>query len=348
MKCCINCFKDLHIRETIENYGIIGDCDFCSSKDISVSEISNTPNDISEMILALIQIYSVAEDVSAKFLKEVLRDDWDIFSGGSEVIQALTIALCSPEIAANSDIFTHKVNIPQLSEAEFLTDYGVVGELTWKEFSNSIKYNNRFHSNKFNPDVFASFLSTAVTVCPEGTHFFRARIAQNSDGFSADDMYGPPKEKRCAGRVNPEDIGVLYLSSDEKTVLNETRVNAYDYVTIGTFRTKQKIRIVNLSNIAKISPFMYTGDLERFAANRKVFQEIALEIAKPLRRSDSILEYLPTQFISEFVKSQGYDGVAYESTLRRDGYNLALFNEKLAECIDVKTVEVTNIKYSIK
>lgn len=40
----------------------------------------------------------------------------------------------------------------------------------------------------------------------------------------------------------------------------------------------------------------------------KRLTELSKEIAKPLRRSDSTLEYLPTQYISEFVKSQGYDG----------------------------------------
>ena len=72
---------------------------------------------------------------------------------------------------------------------------------------------------------------------------------------------------------------------------------------------------------------------------------MALEIAKPLRRNDSVLEYLPTQYISEFVKSQGYDGVAYESTLHRGGYNVAIYDELFLDCLDVNTVEVKQVKY---
>ncbi len=79
--------------------------------------------------------------------------------------------------------------------------------------------------------------------------------------------------------------------------------------------------------------------------NRKVFKEIALEVAKPLRRSDSALEYLPTQYIAEFIKSQGYDGVEYASTLREGGYNIAVFDERLFECVSVNTVEVKKIQY---
>ncbi len=75
---------------------------------------------------------------------------------------------------------------------------------------------------------------------------------------------------------------------------------------------------------------------------------MAYEIAKPVRRNDSPLEYLPTQYIAEFVKSEGYDGVEYESTLRKGGVNLALFDESLVECVNVKTREVTSVEYIVQ
>ncbi len=134
-----------------------------------------------------------------------------------------------------------------------------------------------------------------------------------------------------------------------KTAISEVRASAFDYVTIGTFAAKRKdIKVVNLSGFDQISPFLYDDELEKFAANRSVFKEIAAEIAKPLRRSDSPLEYLPTQFIAEFIKSEGYNGVEYASTLHQDGSNLAIFDESLFECIDVKTVEVSKILYHTK
>ncbi len=40
MKCCVNCFKDSDIRKIIELYGEKGDCDFCSSKNTLVYDIS--------------------------------------------------------------------------------------------------------------------------------------------------------------------------------------------------------------------------------------------------------------------------------------------------------------------
>jgi len=32
MRCCVECFKDIHIRNTIEKQGVIADCDYCSHK----------------------------------------------------------------------------------------------------------------------------------------------------------------------------------------------------------------------------------------------------------------------------------------------------------------------------
>lgn len=105
--------------------------------------------------------------------------------------------------------------------------------MTWSEFSDSIKYENRFHNNKFNKNVFASYLSLVVKTYHTGDCFYRARIADNSGGHTSNNMSTPPKGKRSARRVNPEEIGVLYLSLEQETVLHETRVNAFDYVTIG-------------------------------------------------------------------------------------------------------------------
>jgi hypothetical protein len=162
-------------------------------------------------------------------------------------------------------------------------------------------------------------------------------------------MGAPPKGKRTAGRVNPEGISILYLSSDKVTVINEVRANAFDYISIGKFRAKRDFTVANLSGVGKLSPFVFTGELEKYAINRRVFQEIAVAIAKPLRRNDSPLEYLPTQYISEFIRKprkENYDGVKFASTLRKSGYNIAAFDDSLFECVEVKTVEVSEVLYN--
>ena len=283
-------------------------------------------------------------------MKEILRDDWDVFSGGSEGIKTLLEALCSfdSNLDIDKEILVKKVAIEKLHDYDYINEYGAVRGSSWAEFSESIKHTNRFFSSKFNADVFSSFLTMVKKTYKEGTCFFRARISPDANGFVNEEMFAPPVGKRTAGRVNPDGIGVLYLSTDDKTVLNETRVTAYDYVTIGTFKNIKPLKIVNISEISRVSPFLYDEDFEKYALNREVFQDMAYEIAKPVRRNDSPLEYLPTQYIAEFVKSEGYDGVEYESTLRKGGVNLALFDESLVECVNVKTMEVTSVEYIVQ
>ncbi len=345
MNCCIDCFRDSHIRGIIEMQGQIGNCDFCSSKVVAVYNIDNVPNSISGMMISLLQSYSVSDHAGAKPLKIALRDDWDIFNAGVELILALTKKLCETAYPYGSDIFTRNVIISQLTDNDFLQEFGVVRGYTWAEFSDSIKHINRYHNSMFNSDAFASVLSVVAKTYPVGSRFYRARISVDKSGFSKDKMGVPPQDRRSGGRANPEGIGVLYLSSDVKTIVNEVRASAFDYITIGEFQNTHEITVVNLSGVSKISPFLYAGEFEQFAANRRVFQEIAAELAKPLRRSDSLLEYLPTQYIAGFIKSENYDGVEYASTLRPGGYNLAIFDENLFNCVDVKTVEVSEILY---
>ena len=37
--------------------------------------------------------------------------------------------------------------------------------------------------------------------------------------------------------------------------------------------------------------------------------------------------------LSEIFKNEGFDGVKYRSSLRKDGSNFLLFNSKIAKCI---------------
>lgn len=345
MFCCEKCFKDKLIKNTIKEIGLVGNCDFCASTDVKVID-SMYHSPVSEKILDLVESYEVSDNENAKPLREALVKDWDIFNVDADVVQGLVETLCHNLVEKDSPLFKERVIIPELYDRDYLNEYCIVKDKTWSYFSEHIKHYNRFHNDCFNSDAFASMISAMDRGYKAGSVFYRARFSSDSKGLTSDEMFGPPKGQRAAGRVNPEEIPVLYLSSDPKTVLYEIRSHVYDYVTIGTFELKRDISLVDLSSMDSMSPFQFEGGIERFAINRKAIQEIANEIAKPLRRSDSTLEYLPTQFIVEYIKSQKYDGVEYSSTIKTNGKNIALFDESLVECVSVQTVEVTDIEYS--
>ena len=70
-----------------------------------------------------------------------------------------------------------------------------------------------------------------------------------------------------------------------------------------------------------------------------------------MRRSDSALDYIPTQYITDFVKSithnevAEYAGIEYKSVMHENGYNLAIFNPELFECIDTEIYKIDMIDY---
>ena len=69
------------------------------------------------------------------------------------------------------------------------------------------------------------------------------------------------------------------------------------------------------------------------------------ELSRPVRKQDVHLDYLPTQFLCEFVKSKEFDAIEYRSSMNADGYNLAIFNDDKLECVDAKFYSVRSLKY---
>jgi len=346
MNCCIECFRDSEIRAIIESLNEIGDCDFCGSKNVKIHFI-NENSAISDYLKEIIELYSI--DSNGKFLEDALLEDWDIFNMSSQIIKSLIQTIYPTQNYST-------VSIPQFKDNDYLKEFGIIKGKSWQDFAHSIKHSNRFHNDSFNSDSFASFLSYSVKTYSEGTKMIRARICKDKNGFSINEMGAPPLEKLQAGRINPEGITVLYLSSEKETALKEVRASIFDFVTIGEFiATKNDIRVVDLLKLATISPFLLqdknekdTDFLTQYVINRKILKDISTEVAKPLRRNDSSLEYLPTQFITEFIKSQGYDGVEYASTMSEHSYNLAMFNKESFKCKNTYVCEISKLSYETK
>lgn len=161
-------------------------------------------------------------------------------------------------------------------------------------------------------------------------------------------MGAPPANLASAGRANAEGISCLYLASDEKTTFYEIRAIAYDYVCVGRFELNKDIEIIDLSSLDKISPFISELECMEYAINVDILNKIAYDISRPMRRHDSKLDYLPTQYISDFIKKKKYAGIMYKSTLSETGYNLAIFDESIFTCIDTKVYEVESLSYDYK
>ena len=120
-----------------------------------------------------------------------------------------------------------------------------------------------------------------------------------------------------------------------------------DYVTVGKFKLKEDISVVNLRGDTFDPMYLVdTDDLEDFVMHAPFIRKLEMELSKPNRKNDKELDYLPTQYISEFIKSIGYDGVLYKSSLFKDGYNLAIFNPKKTDCLSREVHEIDEINFN--
>lgn len=215
-----------------------------------------------------------------------------------------------------------------------------------------MKTTNRFHSHYINLELLKKFCTFIRKPYKTGELFYRCRIG-DSDGSDIYSMSAPDSSKTVNGRANSKGIRCLYLADDIETTIHETRAGEYDYVTIGTFRLKKNIIVVDLKRINRISPFIEGLDAKEYALNKETLNKINFELGKTLRRSDSDLDYLPTQYISDFIKSikhnnvNEYSGIEYNSVMYEKGYNLAIFDPELFECINTEVYRIENVTYHI-
>ena len=353
MFCCTKCFADTEIKAIIEGNKRDGDCNFCGSQNVRVYEIE-TNHIITELLDGLLDIYSPISALPIEFpkeqtnlLKNILYDTWKIFNLPPEQIDRLIKLLCADRYKDQPELFDTPVGIKQSQDKDYLEDKSILKKNKWSDFVNGIKSINRFHSNYINTEKLSVFLHCTTKIYRKGHILYRARICPSIIGFKKKDMGAPPNHKVSGGRVNPAGISILYLSDSVETTLYEIRARVYDYVTIGRFRLQEDIKIINLADIDHISPFIginHGFEFLDYALNIEHLRMIAQEIAKPLR-NDNVLDYIPTQYISDYIRSKKYDGIEYNSTMHKGGSNLALFDSKLVKCINTSVYDIREINY---
>src|SRR5690625_2736539 len=182
-------------------------------------------------------------------------------------------------------------------------------------------------------------------------------------GSPIGDMGSVPRHKTRAGRANPKGIPYLYLANDIETVLYELRAVKMNYVTIAEFKLINKGQIIDLTKIDQISPFAFENEemLTQHIVNRKYLKEIHAEIVKPASQDESYLDYLPTQYVFDFIrknrdillkaayrrdeKDQEIIGVKYRSSLNPSGMNYVFFEDDFFDVKNVTVYKIDNVEY---
>lgn len=357
-----NCFHDKEIKSIIKSLNTQLICDIRHESDLCVnSEISqNEWEHISEYLHQIKDLYSTEDLLPTDFPKDKLFSFSDLFIKEWKILnpkltreQIDSILKCFFKDYKNNVRFGNRL----LLDKEYLRQYGILGESKWVNFVVSLKHKNRFHSNFLNKDVLENFCRCFEKHIPKNTTYLRGRISQSEQGFKKKELKAPPDDKATTGRANAEGISRLYLADSVETVLKEVRAGVFDYVSIAEFKSKRMLSVVDFTALDEYSPFSMEMDMQVLSINKENLENINIELGKPMRRTDNLLDYVPTQYLIDFIESIRYekttkrmfDGVMYKSVMNPGGINLVIFEPSVFMQQDnIETVKISSISYNVK
>ncbi len=335
-KCCANCFGDRSLKKDIipSLATDAGECSYCGS--VGVRLVS--PIQLAEHFAPLISIYEA--DSGGKILVEWLKSDWGMFSHARMDIPGAKNLL--------GDIF----NDGELARKKFspTTRYQSDGLDRWEKLRDELMYTNRyFPDSNLDKDRLESLLSQLRAVDLPLT-WYRARLQQESTAYPIEQMGAPPKRATSHGRANPPGIPYLYLGSTEETAISEVRPHTGEMACVADFSVDESLKMIDLRDPkALISPFVF-GDEDQIAAMRNdipFLERLGQELTRPVLPHSAAIDYVPSQYLCEFIKKAGFDGVIYRSSVS-GGMNLALFDPANATPGDVRQRIVSKVSVTIE
>ena len=329
MRICAGCFKaeDWKNRFKLEQKKICS-CSFCGKKTKTV--------DFSVFLSPLQLLLSLfSKNEKGESVIQLIGRDFAIFSN-DEV--AKRILQCVVQLSGNGFSIKDKVS--------YSTE--VSSALTaWKKMKKDVIEEFRYFPS-INPEdeLWDKYFASKFAVIKKGSVFFRGRINEDANKLykKKKELGMPPREKARAGRVNPYGIPCLYLTDMPDTTIYELRATHGDKLSVGKFIVKENLNIVDFNYKPLLLDDIYEGEEKLIETVREFLlkKQIGQDLSKPIHRYDvKEIEYVPTQYICEYIKTSGADGVMFNSAVHHGGKNLVLFKSDKVRCtcVKVKTVD---------
>ncbi len=216
----------------------------------------------------------------------------------------------------------------------------------WLDFAEEIKFRNRFfpQNNKILLAIDEMFDRHTETL-EAGTKFYRARLIGLSDmnmnmqdkvlsGFSEKGSMPPDAQTATAQRASPEKIPYLYVAQDEYTALSETRPGILSFISLAKLGLIEGLKVFDL-----------WFDINTTDMNSD-FSQLAASFSAVIAEKEKDIDYLPMQYIAEYVKNKGADGIRYISLQSQGGKNIVIFKKGKVKFLQSKILYTQNLNYS--
>ncbi|EGV31160.1 RES domain protein [Thiorhodococcus drewsii AZ1] len=333
--CCPECFGDRGLRD--ELFPTLapghGTCDFCGTTDTQLVR----PEKLADYFGLLVNVYEPNED--GKPLVEWMKKDWQLFRH-----QRM-------DIAHAKELLGEILNDGEIVRRNFSPSASYISEglAQWDKLRDEMMYANRwFLDVAIDKDRLKELLDMLIAQ-PLPRQWYRARIRTDDECFPIEKMGAPPRRRSSNGRANPAGIPYLYLGSHPDTAVAEIRPHTGEVACVADF-TIPEIKAVDLRNPRQfVSPLILTdaSEIGQLRADLPFLERLGEELTRPIQPAGAAIDYIPSQYLCEFIKKNGFDGVVYRSSVS-DGINLALFNPKQAVGGNVSLYNVTKVSVTVE
>ncbi|WP_235181180.1 RES family NAD+ phosphorylase [Pseudomonas syringae] len=259
-------------------------------------------------------------------LIELLKSDWGMFSHERM------------DIAHAKELLSDVLDDGELVRQRYRASESAVSDNAlqrWDDLRQELIHKNRyFPETEINLSRLKRLFDYLLLPAEEvATNWFRARIQTGTSTFTPIEMKSPPKHLASHGRANPAGIPYLYLASTPITAVSEIRPHTGEDASVASVRIPDGLKVIDLRHPKRsVSPFMLSDESEisMLRSDIEFLEKLGEELTRPVLPRSAAFDYVPSQYLCEYVKVCGFDGVMYRSSVG-DGVNLALFDPDVAE-----------------
>lgn len=330
MNVCSACFSDKELKAYIVSFDNLGECDICNTSNQNIIWLDELNDFFQELI------DNFEPDDNGMPIKNKIQSNWSFFSNFESANSILNYII--PTLKTEIHNADFKVNYT----LDIIDNIGY-----WETLKEELKWQKRFLTDiVFLTEELGwdAFFNTQYQLSNE-VSLYRARVHHKSGQKPYDkiEMKCPAKEFARAGRANSHGIPLLYLSDNSKTILYEVRASYLDELTVGEFRLNQE-QSIKIVDFTEDTPLFQPERVNETIKAKLLREMISQDLSKPMRRYDSEIEYIPTQFICEFIKVfTGAEGIRFQSSLHPIGKNLVIFDQNLIDCVNTELIKIKNI-----
>lgn len=240
----------------------------------------------------------------------------------------------------------------------------------WNEFKEIALFEARYYLKHKVLEILSNYITKNTITIEEGEIFYHARIIDDKAlkdhmvyqcyglpdgerlnikyhsksnpfrGLSKEASFVPPKEIYIKeGRANPKYVRCLYMAESPVTALFEVSPLISDSVNIAQIKVNQKLKVADITIDLNMN---YYKDAEFELCIMNMIQGA---FSKPTNNPD---DYIPSQIISEYLKSIEYEGIRFNSSLHQDGVNLTVYNFSKCEAISSQDFRIEDIKITAR